>query len=837
MARPLRKVLPWEALVDDGRTVLLKNGGALAGWSFEGLDPRTCSHDETLAYNEAINRALQSIATSDWTLHLEARRVAAAPYQVSVLTANPVLAALEGVRARRHNSPGARLETQTSLYLSYQPAERRASGGRWWERLLTGAPPPAAIEQGDGFVHLFNRRCGAALGPLALAIKLERLSGGELLSGLRGSVTGRSKPLEAPADPGELLDHYLVMPDLRTGLAPRFDTGARARHLRVLTIGGFPQRIYPAMLDALTGLGCEVRLSVRYLPLNGADAEAHFNGAISKWARARFNLLQMARRTSQGEDGAPALSGTEAVIQESDEASSAGSAIRSLARAKESLGAGDRVYGFLTTTVFLYDVDGEALAAAEKAATEAIEAVGLSVTAETYHADKLIRAAMPGNRADGLRRPAVSSFMVSRFAPFYGKHRGHVGSTHPAFAGYPALITCRTAGGCDPFDLNLHDGEKGHTAVVGPTTSGKTVVLEAIVAGWLAKYPGTRVVLFDARGSNEVFTELVGGHHVTADLDGGGGRFAPLAALAGHDDFNWAKNWLGTILELHGVAESPAREREVTEALRQLGERAPGARSMSDLLSGFSSDDLRSIIGKYTEGEAYGELFDGTEDALSEARLVTYELHALYKAGAKVALPALDYLFHNTERQLSASTPTLMVIDESWLSMTGEERAARFMARMIEDRVRTLRRYAGSALVIATQGVEEFVKAPERVQSAIVNNSANFIFLPDPGATTRYREAYASLGLSPQHCEQLRRLTRRRDYMVAPLDGQERAYVFDLDLSPLELATFGHSQQDSRLEMQRLRRADPEGWRTAWYANHGIDPAAIFKTPQLEVER
>ena len=52
-----------------------------------------------------------------------------------------------------------------------------------------------------------------------------------------------------------------------------------------------------------------------------------------------------------------------------------------------------------------------------------------------------------------------------------------------------------------PYRLNLHDYDVGHTLLIGPTGTGKSVSLALFVAQWF-RYPNAQVFafLFDSYG-------------------------------------------------------------------------------------------------------------------------------------------------------------------------------------------------------------------------------------------------------------------------------------------------------------------------------------------------
>ena len=100
--------------------------------------------------------------------------------------------------------------------------------------------------------------------------------------------------------------------------------------------------------------------------------------------------------------------------------------------------------------------------------------------------------------------------------------RGHLGLQ-------PALLVTRTAG-TTPFRFDLHQGDVGHTMIVGPTGAGKSVLLNTLAMQWL-RYPEAQVFYFDKGASSRASTLLVGGQFYVLGGDQSELAFQPLAAI------------------------------------------------------------------------------------------------------------------------------------------------------------------------------------------------------------------------------------------------------------------------------------------------------------------
>ena len=129
--------------------------------------------------------------------------------------------------------------------------------------------------------------------------------------------------------------------------------------------------------------------------------------------------------------------------------------------------------------------------------------------------------------------------------------RGHPGAQ-------PPLMFARTAG-TTPFRFDLHQGDVGHTMIVGPTGSGKSVLLNTIALQWL-RYPEAQVFYFDKGASSRASTLLAGGQFFVLGGDQSDLAFQPLADLEGPEDKTWAQEWVQDIVAAEGVEITPGGE-------------------------------------------------------------------------------------------------------------------------------------------------------------------------------------------------------------------------------------------------------------------------------------
>ena len=98
------------------------------------------------------------------------------------------------------------------------------------------------------------------------------------------------------------------------------------------------------------------------------------------------------------------------------------------------------------------------------------------------------------NRRTGLTASTSLLCMVSTSTPFLGFQYNECLREH-------ALMHALTDSE-DIYNFNLHVADVGHTLIVGPTSSGKSVLL-GLIASQFMRYKDAKVIFFDKNKSSE----------------------------------------------------------------------------------------------------------------------------------------------------------------------------------------------------------------------------------------------------------------------------------------------------------------------------------------------
>ncbi len=794
--------LPWALLIAPG-VVLNKDGAFQQSLEFRGPDLASATPAGLMAVRAQLNNALRRLG-SRWCLHVEAVRAPSQSYPPSAFP-DPVSHLVDEERRAAFEAEAAHFESRYFATFTYLPPEDAI--GRAESLLVENQPQghgPAALYRLA--LDEFQATVAGVRDILAGVFPMVRpLGDAETLTYLHACVSTKHHAIDPPS-PAAYLDAFLTDDDFTGGLYPRLGD----RFLRTISVRAYPSASWPGILDQLNSLGVGYRWVSRFLPLDKEDARRAITTLRKRWFSKRKGMLALLKEAITRE---PSLLEDPDALQKTQDADAA----------LMILGDDAAAMGYFTPTVTLTDVDPDRLAAKVRLVDAVINRAGFVAKVEDLNAAEAWLGSLPGQAYADVRRPMVSTLNLCDLLPVSAIWPGPLRNAHltdecakqGAPGVQPPLMHTRTDA-TTPFRLDLHQGDVGHTFVVGPTGAGKSVLLNTLALQW-RRYPNARVVIFDKGRSSRAASLLVGGGFYDLGPWDDDLAFQPLAQIDQPGERIWAQDWILDLLAGSGVIADPEVKDELWKALANLASGPREQRTLTVLAATVQDHAIKAALKPFTLDGPHGRLLDAAAERLTARAWQAFELGALMESPQALG-PVLTYLFHVLERGFDGR-PTMIVLDEAWRFLESTA-----FAHRIRQWLWTVRKL-NVCVVFSTLSLSSITDSP--IAPALMEGCPTRIFLPNPEARTPLiAKAYAGFGLNDQQIEIIAGAAPKREYYYQSATGNR---LFELGLGSVALAAVGSaSPGDQALIDRLLAEVGPDGFAAAFYRAKGLGEVGDF---------
>ena len=770
----LTDLLPWAALVDQG-IILNKDGSFQQTMQFRGPDLESSTEPQLVAETARLNNALKRLG-SGWGIYLEAKRIQALGYPEEGHFQDPISWLVDAERRDLFESEKLHFESEYYLTFQYLPPKEIVNKA---SRLLFKKNNQSGKSQNysktlDYFKSTVIRLSDILSDFMPEAVLLDDAA---TLSYLHACISTNNHPIAVPEIP-MYLDGVLADTPLVAGLEPRLGD----EHLRTLSILGFPSASVPALLDQLNYLPLEYRWMTRFLPLDKLDAEKILKNYRRQWFAKRKGVMTLLSETISKSESA--LSDSAALRKSQD----ADVAMQELADDHVS-------FGYYTATITVWDKDATVADDKIREVERVINGLGFTTIRESINAVEAWLSSLPGVATANVRMPLIHTLNLSHLVPFSALWSGPASNAHLKA---PTLMTARTKG-YTPFRFDNFVGDVGHQMIIGPTGSGKSVLLNMMAMQFL-RYERAQVFIFDKGGSFLASTAGVGGqYYEVGSPDKTGLVFQPLAHIDKNEERIFAASWVAGILENENIDISPKYKEAIWDALTNLSNTPQKQRTLTGLKALIQDKTIRQALQAYTLGGAYGDILDADHEAFYDKDWQCFEMEDVMHMPEVVA-PILSYIFHVLEKRMSGR-PTMMIIDEAWLFLDHP-----IFANQIRDWLKTLRK-RNACVVFATQSVDDALNA--NISSALLESCPSRVFLPnDRALEPSVRTAYEGLGLNEKQINIISSATPKNQYYFVSHIGNA---LFDLGLGQIALAFCGQSRPEDKSRVKKVLQKFPAG--------------------------
>lgn len=794
----LADYLPWTALIAPG-VVLNKDGSFQRTAEFRGPDLESSTEEELVATCARLNNALRRFG-SGWALFFEAARIPATEYPKSDFV-DPAAWIVEQERRGMFEEETATRDLYESVYyLTFQfipPADRTGKA----ESLLIETPDDDKGLSAQDHLQSFISESGRCLDLLQAQFPLARwLDDDATLTYLHSTVSPKRHLIKTPDTPA-YLDAVIGGADLVGGLVPRLDEHS----IHTVTVLGFPSETAPGILDELNKLGFSYRWMTRFLPLSKSEATKVITKTRRQWFAKRKSVVALLKE---------ALMNEQSVLVDSDADNKAIDADAAL----QDLGGDYVAYGYMTTAICVMHKDAAIAEARTRAVERVINGRGFVSIHEKVNAVDAWLGTHPGNPYANVRLPLVSTLNLAHMMPLSAVWAGPERNEH--LDDGPLLYA--TTEGHTPFRLVTHQGDVGHTLVVGPTGAGKSVLLN-LLSMQFKRYQDAQVFTFDkGRSSRAAIKSLGGDFYDLGDTDTEL-IFQPLQNIDDEAEIIWALEWVTGLLSGEGVDMTPDVKEIVWSALNSLSTAPPEQRTLTGLSALLQSTDLRQALKPFTLEGAYGHVLDGNKDTLGANSVQAFEMETLMHTKALVA-PVLTYLFHRLESRFDGR-PTFLILDEAWVFLDDP-----MFADRIREWLKVLRK-KNVSVIFATQSLADI--AGSEIAPAIIESCLSRIFLPNNRAMEpQQQDAYGQFGLNKRQIQIVASATPKRDYYFQSHAGNR---LFDLQLGDVAMTFCAAGSEQDHADIDRVE-VEPGSFAANWLHFKGLDWAGDLMTAEFNLK-
>ena len=797
--KKLSTYIPWIAMIDEG-VILNKNGTFQKTLKFRGYDLDSATIYELQNSNGRLNNILARFE-GNWTMHIEARRVHSKEYESTEIE-NFALKLIDNERKSKFQS-GTYFESEyylTLTYLTSVDTEKKLKNFFIEEE--------KTAENIDKSLENFKKEFKEIKGLFKdLFLEVQELSKEETYEYLHSCVSIKNHKIIVPEVP-MYISNYLCDSDMVGGLKPKLGN----KHMRCISLQGFPNFTVPCMFDELNRLGFEYRWVTRFMFLSKQEAlsklekkwKATFSGRISMLKRVMMELTGDKEPTKIDEDA----------LEKADEINTQLNLTRADILAQ----------GFYCCAIVVYGDTSEEVDDRALEIEKTINKLGFITINETVNCVETFLGAIPGNIYNNIRTPILNTVSLCHLLPTSSVWAGDKWNKE---LNMPPLVYTQTKGST-AFRFNLHVGDIAHTCIIGPTGAGKSTALGLINAQY-KKYPNSQVFIFDKGGSARILTYAVGGTFFDLGVDNltfqplrgigilkdnleeeerkmksskekNGGIFSELDKQKilnkekerAYRELEWANEWVLEIFIQENIELNQVQKTKIWQALELLATSEEKFRTISNLRTSLNDRELKDTLEKYTIKGALGRYFDSDEENFTFSDWQVFEMEKIMNVKSAVT-PLLSYLFHKVEEKLTGP-PSLIVLDECWLFFDNEQFAGK-----IREWLKVLRK-KNTGVIFATQELGDIMNS--KLFTTILDACLTKIFLPNANAMSdNYSVIYRKFGLNGKEIEIISESTPKKEYYYKSPKGSR---LFELVLGENTLKLVGANDPEIQKEAKEL---------------------------------
>ncbi|TAE34449.1 MAG: hypothetical protein EAY65_02155 [Alphaproteobacteria bacterium] len=269
---------------------------------------------------------------------------------------------------------------------------------------------------------------------------------------------------------------------------------------------------------------------------------------------------------------------------------------------------------------------------------------------------------------------------VSRMQPTYTSHIAGFANLHTMPIGQQsnnhwgeAVSTILTASGT-PYFFNFHRDYVGHTAVIGNDTTGRTVIVNFLLAQSMRFRPD--FYLFDMEDRMGVLCEKLGGRQIfippiNKSISGVPQPllFNPFSLQPNSANMQFLTRWLSVLARALGYAPTPEEKQIIESTITQIYALPTHQRSLGAFYEAIKDQtpSYARAMTAWVEGGKYGHIFTASGEGMLEGttRCCFSISRMMDEVALQATIPSL-LLQILTERVGKKKMPCIIAMHQSW---------------------------------------------------------------------------------------------------------------------------------------------------------------------------
>ncbi|GLS15932.1 MULTISPECIES: VirB4 family type IV secretion/conjugal transfer ATPase [Hydrogenophaga] len=308
-----------------------------------------------------------------------------------------------------------------------------------------------------------------------------------------------------------------------------------------------------------------------------------------------------------------------------------------------------------------------------------------------------------------------------------------------------------------PNEYSLGEKAVANTMVIGKSGTGKTALINFLLAQIQKLQPEPTVFFFDKDKGAQIFIQACGGRYFSLEKGKPTG-FNPLQCANTPENEQFLIELVQTLC---GKEKYTATEQDdLIRAVRAILDTPVHLRTMTNLrksLPNMGEGSLYESLSIWCKGGPSAWVFDNPTDNIEfgNANIIGFDYTEVIE-DSKTREPIIQYLLHRME-SLIDGRPFIYVMDEFWKVLEGKGGLKDFA----KNKQKTIRKQNGLG-IFATQSPQDAINSD--ISAALIEQTATMILLPNPNADPRdYMD-----GL---------KLTRAEFDLVVGLDERSRCFL------------------------------------------------------------